>query len=198
MTPRLLRSIDVPRCEGRAFMVDQGQQLRVVAVEGPQAADLIAFNGGDYRESLCTWLTRHMSGSFATAEQVYTKLPAGRVMFDVEHAQPGVFWLSPGRCNRLKYERLGRPDHPNCQDILAAAIEPFGLDGFDVPDVLNLFMNPRLHEDGTYEFLASPVEPGDYVALRARMDVLVAVSACPDDAPYNNGYPTPLAVEIWE
>ena len=45
--------------------------------------------------------------------------------------------------------------------------------------------------------LASPVEPGDYVALRARMDVLVAVSACPDDAPYNGGYPKPLAAEVW-
>jgi uncharacterized protein YcgI (DUF1989 family) len=197
MAQRLLQSIDVPKCEGRAFTVEEGQQLRVVAVEGPQAADLIAFNGSDHRESLCTWLTRHMSGSFASAEQVYTKLPAGRVMFDVEHAQPGVFWLSPGRCNRLKYERLGKPGHANCQDILAATIEPYGLDGFEVPDVLNLFMNPRLHEDGTYEFLASPVEPGDYVALRARMDVLVAVSACPDDAAYNIGYPKPLAVEIW-
>jgi hypothetical protein len=58
-----------------------------------------------------------------------------------------------------------------------------------MPDVLNHFMNPRLHPDGTYEFLASPVVPGDHVALRARMDTLVAVSACPDDAPYNLGYP---------
>jgi uncharacterized protein len=194
----LLASITVPKCEGRSLTVREGQQLRVIAVEGAQAADLIAFNPDDYRESLCTWLTRHMSGSFAWADKVYTKLPAGRVMFTVEHAQPGVFWLSPGRCNRLKYERLGKAGHANCQDILAATIEPFGLSGFDVPDVLNLFMNPRLHENGTYEFLASPVEPGDYVALRAEMDALVVVSACPDDAPYNLGRPKPLKIEIWQ
>jgi uncharacterized protein YcgI (DUF1989 family) len=194
---RLLTSIEVPACEGRAFTVQAGQQLRVVAVDGAQAADLVAFNAGDHRESLCTWLTRHLSGSFATAEQIYTKLPAGRVMFDVEHAPPGVFWLSPGRCNRLKYERQGRPGHANCQDILAATIEPYGMSGFDVPDVLNLFMNPRFREDGTYEFRASPVSAGDHVALRARMDALVAVSACPDDAPYNLGYPKRLVMEIW-
>jgi len=200
MPEELVTSIDVPKCEGRAFMVREGQQLRVVAVEGAQAADLVAFNAGDHRESMCVWLTRHMSGSFARAEQVYSKLPAGRVMFDVEHAQEGVFWLSPGRCNRLKYERLGKPGHANCQDILAATIEPYGLGGFDVPDVpdvLNIFMNPRLREDGTYQFLASPVEPGDYVALRARMDTLVAVSACPDDGAYNLGYPKRLTMEIW-
>jgi uncharacterized protein YcgI (DUF1989 family) len=34
-------------------------------------------------------------------------------------------------------------------------------------------------------------------ALRARMDTLVAVSACPDDAPYNIGYPKRLTMEIW-
>jgi uncharacterized protein len=192
-----LASIEVPACEGRAFTVRAGQQLRVVAVDGAQAADLIAFNADDHRESLCTWLTRDMSGSFARAEQVYTKLPAGRVIFDVERAPPGVFWLSPGRCNRLKYERQGRPGHPNCQDILAATIAPYGMSGFDVPDVLNLFMDPLLHEDGTYEFRASPVRPGDHVALRARMDTLVAVSACPDDAPYNLGRPKRLVMEVW-
>ena len=188
----------VPRCEGRALTVREGQLLRVVAVEGAQAADLVAFNLADHRESLSTWLTRHMSGSFARCERVYTKLPAGRVMFDVEHAPEGVFWLSPGRCNRLKYEQQGRPEHANCQDILAATLEPYGMSSFDVPDVLNLFMNPSFRTDGTYEFLASPVEPGDFVALRARIDVLVAVSACPDDAAYNLGYPKSLTLEVWD
>ena len=104
-------------------------------------------------------------------------------------------WISPGRCNRLKY---GDPEHANCQDILAATIEPFGLSAWDVPEVLNIFMNPQLHEDGTYEFRASPVEPGDFFAMRAEMDAVVVVSACPDDAPYNAGRPKPLRLEVWE
>jgi uncharacterized protein len=194
----LVETIDVPKCEGRAFSVRERQQLRVVAPEGAQAADLVAFNEFNHRESLCTWLTRHLSGSFVRAEHIYTKLPAGRVMFDVEHAPEGVFWLSAGRCNRLKYEKLGKLGQPNCQDILTSVLKPYGLDGFDVPDVLNIFMNALLHEDGTYEFRASPIDPGDYVALRARMDTLIAVSACPDDGPYNLGYPKRLTMEIWE
>jgi uncharacterized protein YcgI (DUF1989 family) len=197
MAATLVEEIVVPKCEGRAFTVDEGQVMRVVAVEGAQAADIVAFNAEDYRESLCTWLTRHMSGSFVHADTVYTKLPAGRAMFTVEHAPPGVFWLSPGRCNRLKYDRLGRPGHPNCQDILTDTIRPYGLSGFDVPDVLNVFMNAQFRTDGTYEFTASPVEPGDYVALRAELRTLVAVSACPDDAAYNLGYPKPLKIELW-
>ena len=52
-------------------------------------------------------------------------------------------------------------------------------------------------EDGTYEFRASPVEPGDHFAMRAEMDAIVVVSACPDDAPYNAGRPKPLRLEVW-
>jgi hypothetical protein len=42
---------------------------------------------------------------------------------------------------------------------------------FDVPEVLNVFMNPQLHEGGTYEFRASPIEAGDFFAMRVEMDV---------------------------
>jgi uncharacterized protein YcgI (DUF1989 family) len=192
---RLVEQIDVPKCEGRSWRVRAGQEMRIVAVEGPQAADLVAWSADDPRESMSSWLTRHMSHNFGAAEKVYTKLPGGRVMFTVLTREPGMLWLSPGRCNRLKY---GDPEHPNCQDILAATIAPYGLSAWDVPEVLNVFMNPRLHEDGTYEFLPSPVEPGDYFAMRAEIDAVAAVSACPDSAAYNAGRPKPLRIEIWE
>jgi hypothetical protein len=188
----------IPASSGGTITVQAGQQLRFVAVEGPQAADVVALNPADHRESLSVWLTRHMSGSFCHAAQFYTRLPAARVMFELDEAPPGCFWLSPGRCNRLKYANQGRPDHLNCQDILAATLEPFGISAFEVPDVLNLFMNPKFNTDGTYRFEASPVQAGDYVAMTARMDALVAVSACPDDADYNAGYPKPLVLEVWE
>ena len=193
--PSLVQQVDIPKSEGRSLTISAGQELRVVAVEGPQAADLVAWNAADIRESMSTWLTRHMSHNFGSAVEAYTKLPAGRVIFTILDQRPGMLWLSPGRCNRLKY---GDPAHPNCQDILAATIEPYGLSAYDVPEVLNIFMNPRLHENGTYEFLASPIEAGDYFSVRAEMDAVVAVSACPDDAPYNAGRPKPLRLEVWE
>jgi uncharacterized protein YcgI (DUF1989 family) len=185
-------SVDIPACEGRSWTVRAGQEVRIVAVEGPQAADVIAWNAADPRESISSWLTRHMSKNFGRAKTIYSKLPAGRPMFTVLSDRPGLLWLSPGRCNRLKYP----PGHANCQDILAATIAPFGMGPFDVPEVLNVFMNPQLHEDGSYEFLASPVEPGDYFAMIADMDVVMAISACPDTSAYNAGRPKPLRVDI--
>jgi uncharacterized protein YcgI (DUF1989 family) len=187
----------IPACEARSFTLAAGDVVRVIAVEGPQAADLIAFNQHEHRESLSTWLTRHMSGSFSRADKVYSKLPAGRLMFTVQSDEDGLLWLSPGRCNRLKYEQLGMPDHANCQDLLAAAIEPYGMSAYDVPDVFNIFMRPRFREDGTYEFLPSPVEPGDDLRMRAEMDVVVAVTACPDETgAYNQYRVKPIGIEI--
>jgi uncharacterized protein len=194
---KLVEQVAVPSCSGSVIRVEAGQQLRVVAPEGPQAADVVAFNPQEPRESLCVWLTRHMSGNFGRASRFYTKLPAGRVMFELGEATEGSFWLSPGRCNRLKYAAQGRTNHPNCQDILSETLEPYGLGGFDVPEVLNIFMRPVMHTDGTYKFLASPIEPGGYVALNAVMDAVVAVSACPDDAEYNIGYPKSLLLQVW-
>lgn len=194
MRLRTKQSILIPACEARSFTVAAGDLVRVVAVEGPQAADLIAFNLRDVRESLSTWLTRHVSGSFTRAEKVYSKLPAANVMFTVLTSTDGLLWLSPGRCNRLKYES---PDHPNCQDLLAGCIADHGMSAYDVPDVFNIFMRAQLHEDNTYEFFPSPIKAGDAFEMRAEMDLLVAVSACPDDtSAYNLYHPTPIGIEI--
>src|SRR3972149_2232799 len=66
---RLVEETPVPKCEGRSWTVRAGQEVRVVAVEGPQAADLIAWNAADPRESMSSWLTRHMSGNFGRASK---------------------------------------------------------------------------------------------------------------------------------
>jgi uncharacterized protein YcgI (DUF1989 family) len=194
MAGQMVERIDIPKCEGRSFTVKAGQEVRVIAIEGPQAADLVAWNAHDIRESMSTWLTRQMSGNFGKASEIYTKLPAARVIFRVLDQRPDLLWLEPGRCNRLRYGGL----KTNCQEILAAAVAPYGLSAYEVPEVLNVFMAPRLHEDGTFEFLASPVAPGDYFAMRADMDAVVAVSACPSAGPFNVGGPKPLRVDVWE
>ena len=203
----------IPKCEGRAFTVKKGQTLRIIEIEGVQAADLIAFNLHNLKESSSAWLTRHLhsvfdkqkkklvSGGFNIAEKLYSRLPAGNVMFTVLNAREGLIWLDPGRCNRLTYERLyGVKDyHKNCQDILAECIEPHGLTPFDVPEVFNLFMTSVFNRDGSHDILPPPISKGDYVDLLAEMDLLCAVSACPSDmGQTNEGNPKPLGVQIFD
>ena len=45
----------------------------------------------------------------------------------------------------------------------------------------------------------APSRPGDYIVLRAWIDVIVAISACPQEFnPITGWYPTELEVEIME
>ena len=156
----------IPSSEGKIFVVKKGQTLRVIEVEGLQAADLIIFNEYDMNESFSAWLTRHNSKSFSKAKKLYSKLPFGNVMFTVLTEKEKVLFLSPGRCNKMTYElHIGKKGHKNCQDILAGLIKQYGLEAYDVPEVLNIFMNVEYNRDGTYEYLPSPVKKGDYWAI---------------------------------
>lgn len=187
---------EIAPATGEVFEVEDGELVRIVAVEGPQAADLIAFNTHDYRETLSTWLTRHMSGSFLRADRAYTKLPSARVMFEILTDRAGLLWLSPGRCNRLSYQHVDQA-HLSCQDILEKCVQRLGLSPFDVPEVLNIFMNPEMSAEGTYRFGPSPVEPGDAFEMIAQMDSTIAVSACPDDyGDYNEFQVRPLGIQV--
>lgn len=193
----------IPAGEGKMFTVKKGQTLRVIQVEeGVQAADLIVFNEHDMKETFSAWVTRHISKCFTRAEKLYSKLPAQNVMFTIsteKGGKSGMLWLSPGRCNRFSYERRGIKGHNNCQDILAKIIEPYGLTPWDVPEVLNIFVNAVFHEDGTYEWPRAPVSKGDYMDFLAEMDCLVGVSMCPDDMnAYNDFKAKPLGFKIFD
>ena len=189
----------IPACEGRAFKVRRGQTLRVSLPEGPQACDLVAFNLHHYKETFSAWLTRHIEGSFTKATKLYSKLPGGNVMFTVLTDIEGCLYLNPGGCNRFTYEQLGvKGYHKNCMDILAETIAPYGFTAWDVPDIINIFMNVAFFENGRRELSASPVKEGDYYDIRAEMDMLCAISACPDDMQaYNNFKAKSLGVKVF-
>jgi uncharacterized protein YcgI (DUF1989 family) len=180
----------IPACDGRAFTVRKGQVLRIIAAEGPQAADMVAFNLHDHRETYCAWLTRQMSRSFTRSSRLFSRLPAGNIMFRVVRSTPGTLWLSSGRCNKLFYRHAYglRSYHKNCQDILAETLKPFRMTQWDIPDVFNIFMRAIFRRDGTFRFTESQVRKNDSVSLLAKMDCLVAISACPDEFGEYNGH----------
>ncbi len=62
-----------------------------------------------------------------------------------------------------------------------------GLDITEVPSPLNLWMNIPVTADGEQSWGEPLSKPGDYVVLRAEMDCIVAMSACPQDILPING-----------
>jgi uncharacterized protein YcgI (DUF1989 family) len=105
-----------------------------------------------------------------------------------------------GRCSPAIYRlRDNIEGHPSCQENLAEALAPYGLAAHEVPDVFNMFMNAGINDKGLIYINPPTSKKGDYMDLRAEMDILCAISACPDDlSPCNNFRAKPVGVKIFK
>jgi len=181
---------EIARERGKAFEVRKGEILRVSCPHGPQVADMNIFNLHQPREMFWSGRTRLIERAHPTVgNRLWSTPPRMVPMFTiiadtVEHTSlphnARCHDLMFCRCNGRMLEMLsGAVSPPNCQDNLAHAIEPFGLDPSYVHDAFNIFMTTGLNDKDRFFFLQSAAKQGDYVEMHAEMDCLVAISACP-------------------
>jgi len=201
---RVLEDCVIPAGRGRAFIVPRGAVLRIHLVEDRQVGDCCFFNAHDRREVFHvgqSWALNVMlgTGNARSFRHFYSKPPRENVMLTVLEDTVRNHWGNMGgRCSRRLYELRDRdPGHRSCQENLAEALAPFGVSGDDIADVFNVFMNVELRPDGSFAILPPTAKKGDHIDLRAEMDVLAAVSACPADRnATNDGRAKPLGVTV--
>ncbi len=202
MNETVVTEFTVPARHGKAFVVRKGQVLSIVEIEGKQMADVVFLNANDYKEVFHAGWSAALNmmlgeGDMRKIKKLYSKSPRDNVMLTVVDDPTGVHlpW-NGGRCSRKVYEEFFKlPGHRSCQDNLAEVLAPYGISEDDVPDVFNAFMNAEGFEEGRFDTREPVTEKGDYISLRAEMDVLVGVSACPFDLLYT---PRPLGIKIVE
>ena len=85
--------------------------------------------------------------------------------------------------------------HPSCFENLVRNLAPFGITPDAIPTTLNVFMNVVVQPTGALQILPPPSKAGDYLLLRAEMDLIVGVTACSAELS-NNGSFKPIDVEI--
>jgi hypothetical protein len=201
-----VRRLIVPRERGKGFVVKKGQIIRVIAIDGPQVCDFNAFNLHDPSETFWAGGTRSLEGThLRVGHHLWSTPPRIRVMFsvvaDTVKQRPSRVGLRShdllfARCNRQLYLQRGMPGHANCQDNLASGIRPFKLPASAVHDAFNIFMKTCASPDGKQFYRNPDARKGDYMELRAEMDCLVSLSACPG----RSSGPTTrrLGVEIYQ
>src|SRR5918996_2490609 len=189
--------IHVPARQGRAVRVDAGSAFRVIDAEGEQVADLFAFCVDDVGEYASAEHTRaYVDRLFPrVGEQFVTNRRRPILRFE-EDRTPGVHDMLCAACDPTRYTGLGVEGwHASCQENLERAMAALGFDRIEIPQPINLFMNIPVREGGVLGWEPAPTRPGDSVTLRAEMDCLVIVSACPQDiVPINGNDPTPVAI----
>jgi uncharacterized protein YcgI (DUF1989 family) len=202
---RVLEEIVIPAREGRACVVRRGQTLRIHQIEGGQVGDCAFFNANDHRESFHvgqTWAINVILGT-GTGKQFrhfYSKPPRENVMLTTVADTYGRHFANMGgRCSTRLYQlRDGiRSGHRSCQENLTEALAPHGIDGDAIIDIFNVFMDVDMDSEGRFKILPTKVRKDDYIDLRADMDVIAAVSACPSEvSPVNGGTLKPLGLKI--
>jgi uncharacterized protein YcgI (DUF1989 family) len=205
MASLLVDSFVIPARTGRAFLIERGQVLRIEMIEGKQVGDCAFFNADDPREVFHvgqSWALNvaAKTGTARSFKHFYSKPPRENVMLTMVEDTVRNHWGNMGgRCSRRWHEiTSGDPHHASCQENLAQALRPFGLTGDDIIDVFNVFMNVDLTPDGSFTLKPPAGDKGSFIDLRAEMNILAAISACPGDkSPTNDFMPKALGVKIF-
>lgn len=181
--------IRIPARSGVAVRLARGMTIKVINTHGHQVVDTWAFNQEDVGESMSMEHSR--ASMLKLVPKVGDTLLTNHrraILTLVEDTTPGVHDTLIAACDKHRYEQLGvAGHHDSCTDNLAAALASLGLRSKETPCPLNLFMNVPVHGNGRLEFAPPVSEAGQYVALRAEMDLIIVMSACPQDVTAVNG-----------
>jgi len=177
-----------------------GQLLRIVDLEGRQAVDFLCYRADDPAERYNAADTmKYAKTIFLTAGHgIYSDM--GRRMFTIVEDTCGRHDTIGGCCSAESNElRYGVKDTPSCRQNFLRALAPFGLGRKDVVANINWFMNVPVDADGAMGITDGLSKAGDYIVLRAEMDVLAVISNCPQTRNPCNGFnPTPIRVVVSE
>ncbi|BFM19477.1 urea amidolyase associated protein UAAP2 [Gilvimarinus japonicus] len=183
----------------------RGQTLRILDVEGNQAADTLFFNADDPSERYSAMDTiREQAQVYLSAGSVL-RSNLGNPMLEITADTCGRHDTLGGACatesNTVRYDLEKRCMHA-CRDswMLAIAEHPeYGLSKRDITHNINFFMNVPVTADGGLTFADGISGAGKYVEMQANMDVLVLMSNCPQLNNPCNGYnPTQVEMIIWD
>jgi len=184
--------------------IGAGETIRIIDLEGNQAADTLFFNAADPSERYSASDTVREQGALYLTTGSKLKTNLNRDLLEIVADTCGRHDTVGGACssesNTVRYDLEKRFMHA-CRDSWMLAIvehEEFGLAKEDIGHNINFFMNVPVTPSGDLVFADGVSAPGKYVELTARMDAIVLISNCPQlNNPCNAYNPTPIEVAIW-
>lgn len=182
---------------GTALIVRAGQTLKIIDPKGEQVSDLTSFSVDDTSEWLSSGRTIDYANTIylTTGHALYSNRsqPMWTIVEDTVGRHD--FLLTP--CSpetfSIIYGTTGY--HPSCFENLAKNLSAFGIAPDAIPTTLNIFMNVEVKPSGELVIGPPKSKAGDYLLLRAEMDMIVGITACSAELS-NNGTFKPIDVEV--
>ena len=165
----------------------RGEALRIALAHGPASVALVAWSAADPSERLnyadtvkVQWTTALQKGRVLFSDM-------GRVMLALTEDSCGAHDSLAGGSNAASNAaRYPGGPHRNTRDNLDLAALKAGLDRRDIPALVSVFAPVGVGPEGRLVWNEAGRRAGDFVDLRAEMDLTVTLSNCPhplDPAP---------------
>lgn len=172
---------EIPPRSGTAFELKAGQVLRVIDPRGVQVADLLAYGAGDVREVISAGRTFDYEETIrlTTGNRLWSN--RSRIMLEIVEDSVGIhdFLLTP--CSEATFRHFypDEPVHRGCFGNLAEALAFYGVESDAIPVAFNVFMNvPVDAASGRVSVLPPTSRAGDFIRLRAAIDLIIGLTAC--------------------
>lgn len=156
-----------------------GETIRLQTGARPSSVALVAWRRDDTSERLnyadsvkLQWTTALQKGRLIFSDM-------GRVMLSIVEDSGAYHDALVGGSTAASNQKRYGGSHRNTRDNLLLAAAKLGLDARDVPPCVSFFSPVRVDSEGAFVWQADKIMGGDYVELRAEMDLLIAVSNCP-------------------
>ena len=192
----------IPAGKPWSAVIGQGQRLRIVDIEGNQGVDFLCYSAGNPEERYhaANTLKKSQTLLLTTGHALYSDI--ARPLMTIVDDTCGTHDTIGGCCSAPSNEMLyGATNAPGCRENFLVELAKHGLGRRDIVANLNFFCNVPVHAHNRLErltFAQSPSKAGDYIELRAEMDVLAVISNCPQvNNPCNSGRPKPIRVLVF-
>jgi len=175
--------VTIPARHARAALVKKGRRIKVINTHGTQVVDCWALNPDNLGEFMslehCRVSIERVCPRKGDVMVTNRRRPIIKIMQDTA---PGTHDTLLAACDRYRYELLGCKEyHRNCTDNFWEAMVEVGLKPVELPSPFNLWQNTPVVADGAIKPNPPVSKKGDYIVMRAEMDLVICLSACPQD-----------------
>lgn len=185
-----------PQC-GRSFAIRRGDVLRVIDPCGEQVADLFAFGAEDSTCALSSGRSIDYASKIylTTGDVLYANNSQRMFTIVADTVGRHDFLLTP--CSQEMFEilYLHRGHHPSCFENLYTSFAPYGIQPSQIATTFNIFMSVSVDAQGVITVERPKSKAGDFIDLRAEMDMICALTSCSAEQS-NNGTFKPIDFEI--
>ncbi|EFM10912.1 urea carboxylase-associated protein 1 [Paenibacillus curdlanolyticus YK9] len=182
-----------------------GQVLRIVDLEGNQAADTLFYDADNPEDHYSAVATIAGQGNIYLTTGSVLRSESGKPLVQIVADTCGRHDTVGGSCsaqsNTVRYAHEKLHMH-NCRDTFMLELskqQDVRYTKRDLAPNVNFFMNVPVTEDGGLTFADGVSSPGAYVEMQAVARTMVLLSNCPQlNNPCNAYNPTPVKMLIWE